>query len=370
MENNTADARQGKQGATAPATASASSTTTKPKQLQRTNPSRIKRDEAKGGRSSLERKLSMYHPEDFANRELPLIYKPKVIKKIDDHVYTFHCVTKGNTGCKFNKNMVVLVHENRMEGNLLSIVNPLRLTEEGEAHLNRLGRVRNLIRLGPSEHATFEDEYYLKQYANNPIQRWAPGKFSDCPHLPLDFVLHDTTNTRQLKVDDPIHPPTPHPDIQVFAFEETVQPEAMLYLSTSKRLLITGDCLQAQRDNSFINDLGKTRLADNGLLVENNDTKCKDKDKDIVVISPLWLKLQCVVSNHSRKTRDSFRSNQAQRNRSFFTSSGKFKLRNDFQRLLQLEIKRLVSTSGNHVQHEAGIRDWIAAAAEQACQLV
>ena len=66
--------------------------------------------------------------------------------------------------------MIVLVHKD--EG-YLSVVNPLRLTEDGQGHLKHLlGNhhkdgveiVRNLIRLGPSEHAAFDDEYYLKQY--------------------------------------------------------------------------------------------------------------------------------------------------------------------------------------------------------------
>jgi len=311
--------------------------------LQRKNPTTVATAlNANVGRPALgDRQKSYYKPDEFKGREFPLVYKPKVIKKIGDCCYVFHCTTKGNSGSRFNKNMIVLVDPAKEQ---VSVVNPLRLTGEGEEKLLELGTINgtatmtihNLIRLAPSEHAAFEDNYYLVKFGPG-IQRWAPGPFPNCPHLPVHKILWDTTNTRILKVDAPINPVSPHPDLQVFVFEETVQPEALLW-HEPKKLLIAGDCLQAQLDNPFVDAGGRANLEENGLLLAP------------VVVSERWIKSQSVVANRSKKVKADFKS-RAQKNNTFFSSSGKFKLRNDFVRLMKLEqsMTRMVSTSGNQV---------------------
>ena len=80
-------------------------TSTPRKSLQRKNPSAASR------RKSYDRRKSFYQPEEFADREFPLVFKPKMIKKVGDYCYFFHCTVKGNTGNRFNKNMAVLVHD-------------------------------------------------------------------------------------------------------------------------------------------------------------------------------------------------------------------------------------------------------------------
>ena len=326
-------------------------------------------------RPSLDRQKSYYDPDEFLGQELPLIYKPKVIKKVGDCCYIFHCTVKGNSGSRFNKNMIVLVDQEK--GHLL-VVNPLRLSPEGEEKLLELGAtgvITNLIRLGPSEHAAFEDDYYLTTFGSSAeasgetLQRWAPGPFSSCPHLPVHQTLFDTTNTRVLSLDSPIVPLSPHEDVEVFVFQETVQPEALLWLR-SKCVLIAGDCLQYQIDNPFVNEGGRENLRSNGLLQHK------------IVVSATWLQSQSVVANHSRKVKHGFQS-RAQKNKQFFSSSGKFKLRNDFVRLLKLELKRFVSSSGNQVmqyhKQKSGdekmsnatdtVHSAIREAMERACQL-
>ncbi|CAB9527619.1 expressed unknown protein [Seminavis robusta] len=334
------------------------------KPLQRRNPTALAKTREKEGRAQAERqKQPFYNPSEFKDRELPLVYKPKVIKQLGDHCYIFHCTVKGNTGNRFNKNMIVLVDRNanadmspeQQARGVLTLINPLRLSPEGEAKLLELGVLTNLIRLGPSEHAAFEDNYYLTKFPD--IQRWAPGPFASCPNLPLDQVLYDTTPTRKLKLDAPISPVSPHPDIQVFVFEETVQPEALLVLS-SKRALIAGECLQYQLDNPYVNDSVRTQYHEPlGLL----DAR--------IVMSEHWIHMQSVVSTNSKKLSHSFKS-RAQRNKTFFSNSGKFKLRNDFVRLLKLELARFISSSGNSTLQDDAVKDDITAAMERACQLV
>lgn len=340
--------------------------------LIRKNPTAAARSDASPSnkaRSQFDRQKSYYHADEFKDREMPLIYKPKVIKKVGDCCYVFHCVAKGNSGSRFNKNMIVLVDQ---EKGHLTVVNPLKLSPEGEEKLLELGftgLVTNLIRLGPSEHAAFEDDYYLTHFgkaaADNgeQLQRWAPGPFSNSPHLPIHQTLFDTTNTRPLKLDSPIAPVSPHPDVEVFVFSETVQPEAVLWLR-SKRVLIAGDCLQHQLDNPFVNEGGQDNLKANGLLEHK------------VVMSAKWLQSQSVVVNRSKKVKHGFQT-RAQKNNQFFSSSGKFKLRSDFVRLLRMEMGRFVSTSGNQVfqdknkdQEEGTVKKEVSEAMERACQLV
>jgi hypothetical protein len=323
------------------------------KALQRRNPS---------SKSIIATSLSksFYKPEEFQDREFPLIYKPKVIKRVGENCYVFHCTVKGNTGNRFNKNMIALVEHNShapddQPRDVLSVINPLRLTPEGEEKLVELGVLRNLIRMGPSEHAAFEDNYYLAKFPN--MQRWSPGSFAACPLLPVHQVLHDTTNTRSLKSTGPINPISPHPDVKVFVFEETVQPEAVLLL-TSKRVLITGDCLQHQLDNPFVSDrVNEDYFEPSGLLAAS------------IVVPEKWLQTQSVVSRNSKKMINKFQS-KAHAAKAFFVSrSGKFKLSGDFNRLIRLEIARFISTSGNVIIQDDDVKAEIKAATERACQL-
>jgi hypothetical protein len=343
------------------------------KAFQRTNPSSSAK--ADTATSQLVRLKSFYQPEEFVDREFPLVYKPKVIKRVDENCYIFYCTVKGNTGNRFNKNMIALVHNNnnnnnnshtmnhpsseeqQVHGSTLSVINALRLSPEGEEKLLELGVLRHIIRLGPSEHAAFEDNYYIAKFPN--LQRWAPGPLAACPHLPIHHILYDTTNTRSLKSTDPIiKPVSPHSDILVFVFEETVEPEAILFLTT-KRVLIAGDCLQHQIDNPFISDRVKEDyLEPNGLLAA------------CIVVSETWLRTQSVVTRNSKKMIDRFQTKGAATKAFFASRSGKFKLHNDFSRLLRLEIARFISTSGNVILQNDKVKTEIKTATELACQLV
>lgn len=317
--------------------------------LRRKNPS--------SRRASFDNRLkSFFAPEEFSDREFPLLYKPKTIKKVGDYCYIFHCTVKGNTGNRFNKNMAILVHQNKESAtrSTISLINPLRLTSEGEDKLLEFGAVVHIVRLGPSEHAAFEDDYYLSKFDG--CQRWAPGPFTGCPHLPLHQKLFDTTHTKMPSLDAPLNPPSPHPDVQVFVFEETVEPECILYL-TSKRTILAGDCLQHQQSNPFVND-GATAYLTKQELTQHP-----------VVVSEPWITSQSVVTNNSRKLTNSFKSNNGKRRNSFFGGNSRLKLQSDFQRLLKLDIARLASTSGNHILQgeEAQVKKEITNAVDRVC---
>ncbi|CAB9507126.1 expressed unknown protein [Seminavis robusta] len=271
-------------------------------------------------------------PADFAQQELPLLYKTKSIKRLDPNTYVFHCTTRNDAGGRCNRNMLVVASDT--EGGELSLIDPLRITEEGERKLRKLGTVTRIIRLGPTMHAAEEDSYYLNNFPN--CQRWAPGEFLNSLDLPVDFKMTESGQT-------------PFPLCKVFIFKETAHPEAALLLYRDGKhgnLLVTGECLQHQLDNEFVNMpvVAKFKLA--GLL-----------ESDIVV-SQQWLKVMMPTATAVAKTKyggnykDS-RTNRPRMRRMSSLSGSQKAIRGDFMRLLGMNFQRMLSTSGNVVKYGA-----------------
>lgn len=204
----------------------------------------------------------MTGPTDNKNKQ-PLCFATRAIKSVGEDAFIFHCVAKFGT-YKLNRNMIVL----KNKAGQLTLINPLLLTPAGETALVKLGGVKHIIRLGTSfnfyDGSAVEDKYYLSKFPN--CRRWAPGKLKSCPKLPVHKVLKKGVDL-------------PHPDAKCFVMYSTVEPEAVILLSREKggNMLIAGDCLQHQVDNSYINTPTVARLKVAGLM------------KERVVVSPLWL---------------------------------------------------------------------------------
>ena len=246
--------------------------------------------------------------EDFAEEELPLTWKTKTIKKLDSNTYVFYCTARLTTA-RINKNMIVIEFKGE-----LSVINPLKLTSEGQRKLGNLGTVTNILRLGPSLHGFYEDEYYLQEYPN--AKRWTPGPFFDprSHGLPMHKCLKERESL-------------PFPNAKVFCFQHTYEPEAAILLlrEAHGNLLITGDCLQSQKDNEFINMPVVAKMKLDGLLASD------------IVVSPPWLTQMGPARTANIKEQKDYKKN----------------LRTDFQRLLGLKFNRLLSTSGNVVKYGA-----------------
>mgnify|MGYP000402406695 CR=1 FL=1 len=248
--------------------------------------------------------------EDYQEEDLPLTWKTKNIKKLDVNTFVFFCTARISTA-RINKNMIVIEHRGE-----LSVINPLKLTGEGKRKLEKMGTLKHIIRLGYNLHGVYEDEYYLQSYPK--VQRWAPGPFFEPKShgLPLDHTLSEKK-------------PLPFPNAKVFLFQHTSEPEAVILLdrksSSSGNLLITGDCLQSQKDNEFVNMPVVAKMKLDGLLAS-----------DIVVSQP-WLKQMGPPKTALIKEQKDHKQN----------------LRQDFQRLLGLKFARLLSTSGNVVKYGA-----------------
>lgn len=269
--------------------------------------------------------------DDFAEQALPLVYKTKTIKRLDPTTYVFHCTARNDAGGRVNRNMVVIASDTTPGSHCeLSLIDPLRITSEGERKLKKLGTVKRIVRMGMTIHCAEEDSYYLNNFPS--VERWAPGEFLSLIDVPIHQELKESGAT-------------PFPLCKVFIFKETTVPEAALLLYREGKhgnCLITGDCLQHQLDNDFVNMpvVAKMKLA--GLLESD------------VVVSQQWLKFNMPSTSCFKASGHKERRTNRPRIRRMSSLSGNQKaIRNDFMRLLGMDFHRLLSTSGNVVKYGA-----------------
>lgn len=149
---------------------------------------------------------------------------------------------------KFSRNMTVV-----REGERLILINSVRLTDEGLAELDRLGRVTDLVRLG-SLHGR-DDQFYVDRYG---AEFWAmPGMEHETELKP----------TRTLTPDDPL----PISDASVFEFRTTKMPEGILRLDRSGGILIACDALQNWlTPDEYFSDSSRKLMQDAGFFTPAN----------------------------------------------------------------------------------------------------
>lgn len=116
------------------------------------------------------------------------------------------------------RNMVVL-----RDGDALTLVSSVRLSDDGMRRLAELGRIEHVVRIGTHG---MDDAWYVREHG---ATLWAPPGMKHARGLTTD---------RELSPDD-----LPHPDLALFVFEHTRAPEAAL-LHRRHRLLITCDSVQ------------------------------------------------------------------------------------------------------------------------------
>lgn len=110
-------------------------------------------------------------------------------------------------------------------GGELTLFNSVRLGPEGEAELEKLGKVAHLVRVG-AFHGV-DDPYYKQRFAP---KLWAPPK---------------TKHLGSLTTDEELVPgSSPLAGTQVFAFEQAKQPEVAILVERDGGVLITCDSYQ------------------------------------------------------------------------------------------------------------------------------
>ncbi len=149
---------------------------------------------------------------------------------------------------KFSRNMAVV-----RDGDRLIIVNSVRLSDEGLAELDKLGKVTDVVRLG-SLHGR-DDPFYVDRYK---AEYWVmPG------------MVHDTglKATQTLTPDGPL----PISDASLFEFKTTKIAEGILRIDRADGVLIACDALQNWlAPDEFFSDASRELMTKMGFFTPAN----------------------------------------------------------------------------------------------------
>lgn len=138
---------------------------------------------------------------------------------------------KMGPGLTITKNMFVI----RQRGELV-LVSSMRLSREGEEELEKLGKVKHVIRIGGNHGA--DDPYVLHRFSPT---FWAPGRLA--------------------KKGETLEPgSSPIDDADVFLFEKGAFPEAAILLRREGGILLTADSYQHWPTFEGVSLLGRAMM--------------------------------------------------------------------------------------------------------------
>jgi hypothetical protein len=204
------------------------------------------------------------------------------IEQVFDNVFWVHGSINMGKGIRISRNMVIV-----REGSDLTLISPVRLDAEGEAALEALGTVKNIVRLG-AFHGV-DDAYYVDRYG---ASFWCQDGSDHYPEPKPDHILAEGS-------------PLPFDGAELFVFRKTTKPESALLLP-KRSLLITVDGLQHYANASQCSFLARLIMPFIGFPLR-------------MLVGPFWLK--------------------------GLTPEGG-SLREDFDRLLELDFDNLISAHG------------------------
>jgi hypothetical protein len=133
-------------------------------------------------------------------------------------------ITKHNhTELQHSRNMIIVRNEEK-----LSLINTVRLDENGLSALDALGKVENIIRIG-AFHGR-DDAFYLDRYD---AKLWA-----------LEGMQHQKKNNRRANILLVPNGTMPFPGCSLFIFETSKHPEAILHIDKENGILVTCDSIK------------------------------------------------------------------------------------------------------------------------------
>jgi hypothetical protein len=145
------------------------------------------------------------------------------------------------------RNMTIL-----RSGSELTLVSSVRLTEEGERELEKLGKVKHLVKIGMFHGV--DDPYYKARYSPT---FWAPKGAPHAAGLKEDEELCVTA-------------PLPFADAHLFRFESATKPEACIVLDPAGGreggVLLSVDSVQNWKNLDGCSAMGKLMMRAMGFL--------------------------------------------------------------------------------------------------------
>lgn len=217
------------------------------------------------------------------------IYPHDPIVEIFENIYLLRGSIKLGFGLSINRNMMIL-----KQGNELTLINAVRMSESELKKLENLGQVRHIIRLG--DFHGLDDQFYLDRYQ---ATFWSQSHHVNYPKLiPQQIIQADTQS--------------PIKNSEFFIFEQATCPEAILFIK-DKKLLISTDSIQYWNDWKYFSFLSKIIIYLMGFRLG-------------LFIGGPWLKR---------------------------VTPKQGSLKSDFDRLLQLDFQHLISAHGVLLQDSA-----------------
>lgn len=149
---------------------------------------------------------------------------------------------------QFSRNMTIV-----REGEALTLINTVRLDDEGLQALDGLGKVTNVVRLGFLH--GIDDAFYVDRYK---AKLWALPGMQHESGLPTDVELVPGC-------------PMPVSDASLFVFATAKQPEGLLLLKREGGILIACDSLQNWVDtDQFFSTDSATMMRQHGFIQPAN----------------------------------------------------------------------------------------------------
>jgi len=215
--------------------------------------------------------------------------------EIAQDLFVVHGCVRVNALVRFTRNMVIV----RDEGQL-TLINPVRVDDEGLAALEALGEIKHVLRLGPMHGQ--DDPFYVDRYN---ADFWA---FEDGITYSTPTITHALTEGG----------PLPFSNAHLFAFKYMKEAEGAILLQRAKGILLTCDSIQnyaTPPHTPHTNWFSRTAMPYIGFP---NET----------LIGPAWLKL--LVED---KDRDNIKA--------------------EFKRLLTLDFDQLIAAHGTFLPQGA-----------------
>lgn len=186
---------------------------------------------------------------------------------------------------QFSRNMTIV-----KDGDDLTLINTVRLDDDGLRALDKLGRVRNVVKLG-SFHG-IDDAFYVDRYR---ARLWALPGMKHESGLPTDVELRPGGSM-------------PFPAVSLFVFETAKQPEGILLIEREGGILVACDSLQNWADTDrFFSAESAEQMRNIGFIKPANiglgwRQAAEPKSSDFVRLSAL--PFRHLLSAHGTPLRD------------------------------------------------------------------
>jgi len=155
------------------------------------------------------------------------------VQQLFDDVFWVRGSVRMGPGVRVPRNMVIL-----RSGGELTLISAVRLSPDGEKELERLGKVRHVVKIGAFH--GMDDAYCVERFA---AEYWA---------------LPDATRRREPKPTRQLGPSSlPAAGMQLFSFEHTVKKEGALLLERDGGILLTCDAIQHWPDTEGCSPMAK-----------------------------------------------------------------------------------------------------------------